>query len=111
MNAPTPATVTTTPRPSTRSAPEGPLGEFDRVLAEASRNRQQQLADLPDDVTDHVVLAQRESLSEVLEDIARARQRISDGTFGTCPGCGRSIPTERLEIRPWSATCIGCARR
>jgi RNA polymerase-binding protein DksA len=43
---------------------------------------------------------------QVLEEIDRALARIDDGTYGTCEVCGREIPTERLEARPWATLCI-----
>src|SRR5438477_435117 len=36
--------------------------------------------------------------------------RIQDGTYGTCTNCGKPIPEERLEARPWATLCIGCQR-
>ena len=34
-------------------------------------------------------------------------RRIDAGTYGTCAGCGATIPEERLELRPFTATCVG----
>jgi RNA polymerase-binding transcription factor DksA len=42
----------------------------------------------------------------MLEDIRRARQRIADGTYGACEVCGKPIPDERLEARPWAVRCV-----
>ena len=84
---------------------------FDRELQEAAATRQQQLDGLPRAQTDEVTRAQREALHQVLLEISAARQRLREGTFGSCTGCAQSIPVERLEIRPWSATCISCARK
>jgi hypothetical protein len=39
----------------------------------------------------------------------RALEKIDDGTYGLCDRCGRSIPEERLEARPWSTLCVSCA--
>ena len=44
-----------------------------------------------------------------LAEIARAEQRLDDGSYGTCERCGRPIGAERLAARPAAATCIGCA--
>ena len=43
---------------------------------------------------------------QVLQEIDRALGRIDDGTYGTCEVCGREIPAERLEARPWASLCI-----
>ena len=44
-----------------------------------------------------------------LAEIARAQQRLDDGSYGTCERCGRPVGGERLAARPAAATCIGCA--
>ena len=44
-----------------------------------------------------------------LAEIARAQQRLGDGSYGTCERCGRPVGRERLAARPAAATCIGCA--
>jgi DnaK suppressor protein len=84
---------------------------FERELQEAAATKQQQLDGLLRAETDEVTRAQREALNQVLLEISAARQRLAEGTFGSCTGCALSIPVERLEIRPWSATCVSCARR
>ena len=47
---------------------------------------------------------------QVLEQIDSALARIEAGTFGTCTNCGKAIPEERLEARPWANLCIDCQR-
>ena len=84
---------------------------FDRELHDAAETRQQQLDGLPRAETDEVTRALREALHQVLLEISAARHRLEEGRFGSCTSCTRSIPVERLEIRPWSATCISCARK
>ncbi len=51
-----------------------------------------------------------ENSAHVLSDIDAALKRIEDGTYGTCQSCGRQIPEERLEARPWATLCIDCQR-
>jgi RNA polymerase-binding transcription factor DksA len=46
---------------------------------------------------------------EHLAEVAAARRRLDDGTYGTCEGCGRPIPVARLEARPTARTCVACA--
>ena len=43
-----------------------------------------------------------------IQDANRALEQVSDGTYGTCVGCGRSIPFERLEAVPRARTCVAC---
>lgn len=50
-------------------------------------------------------------LDTMLRDVRRALAKIDDGTYGICDRCGRLIPEERLEARPWSVLCISCAAR
>ena len=47
--------------------------------------------------------------TEHLAQVDSALARLEAGTYGTCTGCGGSIPEERLEARPTALTCIGCA--
>jgi DnaK suppressor protein len=47
----------------------------------------------------------------VLAEIEAALKRIDDGTYGICTNCGKEIPPERLEARPWATLCIDCKRQ
>ena len=38
-----------------------------------------------------------------------ALQRIKDGTYGTCAGCGNPINEARLDSIPTASHCINCA--
>jgi RNA polymerase-binding protein DksA len=51
-----------------------------------------------------------ENSEHVLADIDAALKRIEDGTYATCTNCGKQIPEERLEARPWAKLCIDCQR-
>jgi DnaK suppressor protein len=51
-----------------------------------------------------------ENSEHVLADIDAALGRIEDGTYGICTNCGKQIPEERLEARPWATLCIDCQR-
>jgi DnaK suppressor protein len=55
-------------------------------------------------------LALRDHNQLHLVAIDAALARLDAGTFGRCTSCGREIPTERLEARPWAALCIDCQR-
>ncbi len=44
-----------------------------------------------------------------LADIARAMQRLDDGSYGICERCGRVIGAGRLAARPTAVRCIDCA--
>ncbi len=44
-----------------------------------------------------------------LQAIEGALDRINQGKYGLCLGCGQEIPEKRLEIIPWAVMCIECA--
>jgi RNA polymerase-binding protein DksA len=52
-----------------------------------------------------------ENSEHVLTEIDAALRRIDDGTYGQCTNCGRQIPEERLEARPYATLCIDCQRQ
>lgn len=51
------------------------------------------------------VSAQGELLA-MLAEVRHARERMVEGSYGTCEVCGAAIPEGRLEVRPWSSRCI-----
>ncbi len=48
----------------------------------------------------------QEHLLAMLDEVRRARQRVDEGTYGTCEVCGEPIPEGRLEARPWATRCV-----
>ena len=58
-----------------------------------------------------VQVAAYDEMQETLKDVTRALAKLEEGTYGTCDRCGREIPAERLEIRPWAVLCVDCASR
>jgi RNA polymerase-binding protein DksA len=70
------------------------------------------LADTATDTYDRELDYTLEENSEhVLAEIDAALKRIEDGTYGQCTNCGRQIPEERLEARPYATLCIDCQRQ
>ena len=47
-----------------------------------------------------------ENSEQLLAAIDAALKRIDDGTYGTCARCGKPIPEERLEAKPYASLCI-----
>lgn len=45
------------------------------------------------------------------QKIERALERIEDGTYGVCDGCGRKILQARLDAIPYADLCVLCARQ
>jgi DnaK suppressor protein len=42
------------------------------------------------------------------DELQSALDRIEDGTFGICEGCGGDISWKRLEAHPTTSLCIHC---
>ena len=53
--------------------------------------------------------AQSRLVTQEINSVERALQRIDQGTYGQCIKCGEAIATKRLEARPEAALCLGCA--
>jgi RNA polymerase-binding transcription factor DksA len=47
-----------------------------------------------------------EQVEAELADVARALERINEGTYGTCEACGKPIGDERLEAIPAARFCL-----
>lgn len=47
-------------------------------------------------------------LQQVTAEVIRALEKLDDGTYGTCDGCGQDIAPERLEALPWATRCVAC---
>ena len=98
-------------RPDLDLDPDFDLDMFRRVLAAAEIARSRQLAALPASPGDMVAVLHRESVQRLLADIQAAIERLATGRFGRCTSCQEQVPLERLELRPWASTCIGCGKR
>ena len=53
-------------------------------------------------------LALISTLQERLREVDQALDRLQRGTYGVCENCGKPIPAERLEVRPFSILCVDC---
>jgi RNA polymerase-binding transcription factor DksA len=90
------------------------LHEARQRLEHARTSRLAQLQALDEtepSADDHLLAAQKTAMERVLEEIEEAFARIEDGTYGTCLGCARPVPAERLEILPYTRHCVACRRR
>jgi len=54
-------------------------------------------------------LSQRDMF--ILREIDYALEKIRNGTYGICEGCGVDIPEERLCAIPWTRFCAKCAEQ
>ena len=63
-----------------------------------------------DSVQDEISSQLAEVESRELTRIEYALERMREGQFGTCEGCGQNIPMARLNALPYATYCIGCQR-
>ncbi len=45
---------------------------------------------------------------ETLTQIEGALERIENGVYGACVGCGGKIPKMRLKVMPYTPYCVKC---
>jgi DnaK suppressor protein len=63
-----------------------------------------------DSVQDEISSQLAEVESRELARIENALERMRDGQFGICEGCGEAIPMARLNALPYATFCIKCQR-
>ena len=77
-------------------------------------NAQQTSGDMVDAALDSVQDEISSQLAEVesreLARIEYAMERMREGQFGICEGCGTGIPMARLNALPYATYCIKCQR-
>jgi RNA polymerase-binding transcription factor DksA len=83
--------------------------QLEKLRANCAREHAEAVARSVDDASDAVVLARRSALARTLEEIDAALMRLAHGTYGACTRCHAAIPVERLEFRPYAASCVACA--
>src|SRR5690349_20905086 len=52
-----------------------------------------------------------EAAASELQQVDDAVSRMDAGTYGICANCGRPIPPERLDVRPFAMYCVACAEK
>ena len=63
-----------------------------------------------DSVQDEISSQLAEVESRELARIEYALERMREGQFGVCEGCGTNIPMARLNALPYATYCITCQR-
>jgi DnaK suppressor protein len=63
-----------------------------------------------DSVQDEISSQLAEVESRELTRIEYALERMREGQFGVCEGCGTAIPMARLNALPYATYCIKCQR-
>src|SRR3954447_7476440 len=106
--------------PAALAAPAPAIAPMDRqafqtLLVElrddSVREREIALAESATAVPDPVAVSRAARLQRTIEEIHAALRRIADGSYGSCVHCGRAIPPERLEFRPFAAGCVACEQQ
>jgi len=77
---------------------------------EARASGEPEVRDSTDDATSSQAaseaLDESTLLSQTLEQVRDALDRIKNGTYGKCTVCGRPIEPARLEAVPWTPYCL-----
>jgi RNA polymerase-binding transcription factor DksA len=50
-----------------------------------------------------------EQMVAIAADVARAREKFAEGSYGRCDDCGEPVGEARLEALPWAVRCVSCA--
>jgi len=58
---------------------------------------------------DEVVDAIGNETALTIRVIQAALERIANGTYGICEGCGEEITAARLQVIPEATRCVNCA--
>ena len=73
------------------------------------------ITSIPEDTDLAQALSDRETtdilvhlLDQNREQVERALERLREGSYGICEGCGRRIPEARLRYQPAATRCVEC---
>jgi DnaK suppressor protein len=91
----------------------------EHIVGDAGRVQSGELDVDPDDLPDEIDTAVAESSSYItgqnrereerlLAKIDRMLEKIGQGTYGECEGCGDEIGVKRMVARPVASLCIAC---
>ncbi|MBI2192887.1 MAG: TraR/DksA family transcriptional regulator [Planctomycetes bacterium] len=61
-----------------------------------------------DALDDELALLVAEAETKERGQIDEALGKVAAGTYGTCEGCGKTIPVARLKALPFAALCVNC---
>jgi DnaK suppressor protein len=50
-----------------------------------------------------------EQMLVIQAEVARAREKVAEGSYGRCDVCGGPVGEERLAALPWAVRCVSCA--
>ncbi|NIO06388.1 MAG: TraR/DksA family transcriptional regulator [Proteobacteria bacterium] len=88
------------------------IGGVKQIHASSQEMGQDGIQDMADEAsnlyTKQILMSLSENQRQVLREIDEALDRITEGTYGTCDGCGDPINLKRLQIRPFAKYCVQC---
>ncbi|MCM8811511.1 MAG: TraR/DksA family transcriptional regulator [Candidatus Omnitrophica bacterium] len=82
------------------------LGKHDKLTSEPLPSDWEEASSIKPEM-DVVESLERGEAKEI-RMIRDALERMKEGTYGICAGCGNGIPVERLMARPDSELCVSC---
>ena len=56
-------------------------------------------------------VAVHDKMQHTRADVARALDKLDEGTYGACDVCAQPIAPRRLEVLPWAVLCVEDAAR
>ena len=81
--------------------------DFTADIADEDRSYGNHMADDATNVYEQErQFALQRNLEAVLQEVNDALRRMDEGQYGVCVDCGKEIPIERLEARPYAIRCI-----
>lgn len=91
------------------------VARLEAELQQLTRARRSESDDDEHDPEGETLSAQWSLRSGILDsarDTSRqahaALDRLDDGTYGVCAVCGKAIPEEQLDVRPFRDRCVAC---
>jgi DnaK suppressor protein len=54
-------------------------------------------------------LSVERNANDLIAKVEHAQDRLEQGEYGMCEGCGEPIPVARLDALPYATTCVTCA--
>ena len=88
------------------------VGEVKQISKSSKEMGQDGIQDIGDEAANmynkQVLLSLNETERMRLKEVDEALDRIVNGTYGTCEGCGGPISLKRLEVRPVAKYCVPC---
>ena len=96
------------------------LAKREELMAHLADHRQEMVAErVPDDsyglasrtLIEDMTADTLEREHRLLGEVEAALERLEEGEFGVCQGCGEAIPQRRLEALPWARFCVVCAEK